>query len=171
MEVDQSWCCYHGGSVLSFMIQFRLPIEFSFFILSTPRSSLLFLVYRIFRNILCVLENPWCFFPCYEGHVIFVLHSFSVVISMLDQSYIPGMPPIWSWCLVVFCVAGFGVLLFSRISTSAFLQDTCADCVLSLTLVVKTLTSENGLVKHALQLGLLGVTSVLDIPMCLGFSS
>lgn len=83
---------------------------------------------------MCARESM-VLFPCYEDHVICVLHSFNVVISMLDQSCIPGMPPIWSWCLAIFCVAGFGVLLLSIIFTSAFLWATSTVHVMSLTLL------------------------------------
>lgn len=48
-----------------------------------------------------------------------------VGFRMLAQSCIPGIHPIWSWCLIIFCVAGFGVLILLRLSIAVCIQDTC----------------------------------------------
>lgn len=71
---------------------------------------------------------------------------------MLDQSCIPRMPPRWSWCLIVFCVAGLGVLLVLRIQAG----HPCFPCA-ELALVIKRLMSEDSFVEHALFFGFLAL--------------
>lgn len=84
-----------------------------------------------------------------------MLRSLSTVIGItLDQSCIPRMPPKWSWCLIVFCVAGLGVLFLLRIHAG----HPCFPCA-ELALVMKTLTSEGSSVERALRFGVASVFS------------